>query len=73
MIAIAPSPTADATRFTDPWRTSPAAKTPAWLLSSVNGWVDRVWRTAPAVEDCFTTLDAHWRGHNREVGQDGLR
>jgi len=31
------SPTADATRFTDPWRTSPATKTPGTLDSSRNG------------------------------------
>src|SRR5262252_288611 len=35
--AIAPSPTADATRLTDSGRTSPAAKTPARLVSSKNG------------------------------------
>ena len=34
---IAPSPTAEATRFTDPERTSPAANTPGWLVSSRNG------------------------------------
>ncbi len=32
-----PSPTADATRFTDPLRASPAAKTPGMLVSSTNG------------------------------------
>lgn len=32
-----PSPTADATRFTDPLRTSPAANTPGRLVSSRNG------------------------------------
>ena len=32
-----PSPTAEATRFTEPWRTSPATKTPGTLLSSRNG------------------------------------
>jgi len=31
--AIAPSPTADATRLTEPWRRSPATKTPGWLVS----------------------------------------
>lgn len=35
--AIAPSPTAEATRLTDPDRTSPAAKTPGRLASSRNG------------------------------------
>jgi hypothetical protein len=35
--AIAPSPTAEATRFTDPERTSPAANTPGRLVSSRNG------------------------------------
>ena len=35
--AIAPSPTADATRLTDPDRTSPAANTPGRLVSSMNG------------------------------------
>ena len=32
-----PSPTADATRFTAPWRTSPAANTPGMLVSRRNG------------------------------------
>jgi hypothetical protein len=32
-----PSPTAEATRFTAPWRTSPAAKTPGMLVSSGKG------------------------------------
>src|SRR5262249_51147662 len=36
-IAIDPSPTAEATRFTEPWRTSPAAKTPGRLVSSEKG------------------------------------
>ena len=31
--AIAPSPTADAQRLTEPWRTSPAAKRPGMLVS----------------------------------------
>src|SRR5437899_13010981 len=35
--AIAPSPTAEATRLTDPERTSPAANTPVRLVSSRNG------------------------------------
>ena len=30
---VAPSPTAAETRFTDPWRTSPIAKTPGMLVS----------------------------------------
>ena len=34
---IDPSPTADATRFTEPLRTSPAANTPGRLVSSRNG------------------------------------
>ena len=34
-MAIAPSPTAEATRFTEPLRTSPAAKTPGRLVSRV--------------------------------------
>ena len=33
LIAIEPSPTADATRFTEPARASPAAKTPGRLVS----------------------------------------
>ena len=37
LIAIEPSPTAEATRFIEPWRTSPAAKTPGMLVSSENG------------------------------------
>jgi hypothetical protein len=37
LTAIAPSPTAEAQRFTDPLRTSPAAKTPGRLVSSSNG------------------------------------
>ena len=32
-----PSPTPDATRLTEPWRTSPAAKMPGTLVSSRNG------------------------------------
>ena len=36
--AIEPSPTAEATRLTEPERTSPAAKTPRRLVSSRNGW-----------------------------------
>jgi hypothetical protein len=32
--AFAPSPTADATRLADPWRTSPAANTPLWQRRS---------------------------------------
>src|SRR5207247_7655805 len=36
-MAIAPSPTAEATRFTESDRTSPAANTPARLVSSRNG------------------------------------
>ena len=32
-----PSPTAEATRLTEPCRTSPAAKTPGTLVSSGNG------------------------------------
>src|SRR5215469_13194138 len=34
-IAIDPSPTAEATRFTEPLRTSPAANTPGVLVSSM--------------------------------------
>ena len=37
LTAIDPSPTADATRFTEPLRTSPAANTPGRLVSSRNG------------------------------------
>ena len=44
--AIAPSPTADATRLTEPERTSPAANTPGRLVSSRNGG-----RFAPQVGD----------------------
>ena len=33
-MAMEPSPTAEATRFTAPWRTSPAANTPGMLVSS---------------------------------------
>src|SRR6266567_8366163 len=36
-IALAPSPTAAATRFIDPDRTSPAAKTSGWLVSNGSG------------------------------------
>src|SRR6266511_5461647 len=37
-IAIEPSPTADATRFTDRWRTSPTANTPAgWTQGAGEG------------------------------------
>jgi hypothetical protein len=35
--AIAPSPTADATRLIEPWRTSPATKRPGWLDSRWRG------------------------------------
>ena len=45
--AMAPSPTAEATRFTDPERTSPAAKTPGRLVSSRNGG-----RAMPQDRDC---------------------
>ena len=41
MTAIAPSPTADATRLADSARTSPAAKTPGTLVSRWNGWRSR--------------------------------
>ena len=34
---MAPSPTAEATRFIESRRTSPAAKTPGTLVSSANG------------------------------------
>src|SRR5229473_630187 len=37
LTAMAPSPTADAQRLTDPLRTSPAAKTPGRLVSRNNG------------------------------------
>src|SRR4029077_7859326 len=37
MTAIAPSPTAEATRLADSARTSPAAKTPGTLVSRWNG------------------------------------
>ncbi len=36
-IAMAPSPTAEATRLTEPLRTSPAANTPGRLVSSIIG------------------------------------
>src|SRR6185295_7808391 len=36
--AIAPSPTAEATRLTEPDRTSPEAKTPGRLVSRRYGW-----------------------------------
>src|SRR4029450_10211661 len=36
-MAMAPSPTAEATRFTDPLRTSPTANTPGRLVSSRRG------------------------------------
>jgi hypothetical protein len=36
-IAVAPSPTADATRLTERWRTSPAANTPGMLVSKKKG------------------------------------
>ena len=35
--ATDPSPTPEATRFTEPWRTSPTAKMPGTLVSSRNG------------------------------------
>jgi hypothetical protein len=34
---LAPSPTAAATLFTEPWRTSPAAKTPGTFVLKGNG------------------------------------
>ena len=36
-MAIDPSPTAEATRLTEPLRTSPTANTPGWLVSSIIG------------------------------------
>ena len=45
--AIDPSPTADATLFTEPLRTSPAANTPGWLVSSIPGWR---WGQRPRVD-----------------------
>src|SRR5215207_2386052 len=36
-MAVAPSPTAAATRLTEPWRMSPAANTPGRLVSSSSG------------------------------------
>ena len=39
--ATAPSPTAAATRFDEPWRTSPAAKIPGTLVSSERGQAAR--------------------------------
>ena len=36
-IAMLPSPTPEATRLMEPWRTSPAAKTPATLVSNRKG------------------------------------
>ncbi len=36
-MAIAPAPTAEATRLTDPCLTSPAAKTPGMLVSNIRG------------------------------------
>ncbi len=40
--ATDPSPTPEATRFTEPWRTSPTAKIPGTLVSSRNGSRSRV-------------------------------
>src|ERR1700693_4965210 len=37
LTALAPSPTAAATRFIDPWRTSPAANTEGTLVSNGSG------------------------------------
>ena len=39
--AMLPAPTAEATRLTDPWQTSPAANTPGRLVSSSIGWRSR--------------------------------
>jgi hypothetical protein len=36
--AMAPSPTADATRFIEPWRRSPATNAPGWLDSKGYGF-----------------------------------
>jgi hypothetical protein len=36
--AMAPSPTADATRFIEPWRWSPATNAPGWLDSKGYGF-----------------------------------
>ena len=36
-MAIEPSPTPEATRLTEPWRTSPATKMPGTLVSSRKG------------------------------------
>src|SRR5947209_14884280 len=51
--AIAPSPTAEATRLTEPARTSPAANTPARLVSSRNGW-----RRRDQYDDCASASPA---------------
>src|ERR1700694_3156268 len=37
-MTIAPSPTAEATRLTEPLRTSPPANTPGLLVSKIIGW-----------------------------------
>src|SRR5690606_12916510 len=47
--AIEPSPTAEATRLTLPLRTSPAAKTPGMLVSSMNGGRDSPQQGAPSL------------------------
>ncbi len=55
---MAPSPTADATRFIESSRTSPAAKTPGTLVSSANG-----------VRDASGQADAR-RRHQLRAGDD---
>ena len=50
MTAVAPSPTAVATRLPEPWRTSPAAKTPGMLVSSRSGSRSSGQRAASAAD-----------------------
>src|SRR2546423_11231743 len=64
--AIDPSPTADATRLTDPDRTSPAANTPGRLVSRKNGGRFAVQcgddtRPGPVLTNCFSSPSI-WRG-----------
>ena len=52
---VAPSPTADATRLIEPYRTSPAANTPGMLVSSIMR--SRCLRLRSGVLEKITTCD----------------
>src|ERR1700674_948692 len=66
-----PSPTADATRLTEPDRTSPAANTPGWLVSSKNGWRRAVqWADAASANPVSTKP---WASFSISGGSHSIR